>query len=147
MPNKILEPELFDRLWELAKPLLPPARPTPKGGRPRADDRACFEAIVKKHWYRRRRWLDQPPGGPSGTTCWRRYGEWCRAGAWDPVWRQVVGLLDEALGTKRGEYEFAHDDRPPDLDPSRRSMTSSKAAPTIRPPGRPRTRTRMPTTP
>ncbi len=35
-----------DELWEVAAPLLPVYRPDPRGGRPRVDDRVCFNAIV-----------------------------------------------------------------------------------------------------
>jgi len=35
-----------DELWEVAAPLLPVHRPDPRGGRPRVDDRVCFNAIV-----------------------------------------------------------------------------------------------------
>ena len=46
MPDAKTERDLNDRLWARAAPLLPPRRPHPKGGRPWADDRACFEGIV-----------------------------------------------------------------------------------------------------
>ncbi len=35
-----------DELWEAVEPLLPEHPPDPRGGRPRVDDRACFNAIV-----------------------------------------------------------------------------------------------------
>lgn len=35
-----------DRLWKEIKPLLPPERAKPKGGRPRVSDRACLTGIV-----------------------------------------------------------------------------------------------------
>jgi transposase len=35
-----------DELWETIEPLLPGHDPGPRGGRPRADDRACFAAIM-----------------------------------------------------------------------------------------------------
>jgi transposase len=107
-------PDLLTGAWELASPLIPPAKPTAKGGRPRAGDRACFDGIVSKYW-NRRRWRDLPPGCPSGPTCWRRLQEWQRAGVWDPVWRVVVEFLDESLGSNRARYEFVHDDRPVNL--------------------------------
>ncbi len=35
-----------DELWEAVKPLIPEHSPDPRGGRPRVDDRICFNAIV-----------------------------------------------------------------------------------------------------
>jgi putative transposase len=46
MPNATTERELNDRAWERVRPLLPPYSPQPQGGRPFAEDHACFENIV-----------------------------------------------------------------------------------------------------
>jgi transposase len=35
-----------EELWEAVEPLLPEHPPDPRGGRPRVDDRVCFNAIV-----------------------------------------------------------------------------------------------------
>jgi hypothetical protein len=35
-----------DELWEVAAPLLPVHEPDLRGGRPRVDDRVCFNAII-----------------------------------------------------------------------------------------------------
>ncbi len=67
MPGPARERELNDRLRERVKPLLLPVPPQPKGGRPFADDRACFEGIV----YLLRnglRWRQLPVCYPSGVT-------------------------------------------------------------------------------
>ncbi len=99
MPSRRREQELLDRMWERVRPLLPPRPPHPKGGRPFADDKACFAGIV----YQLRnnvRWNDLPGCFPSGVTCWRRHRDWTEAGLWDSVWRLVLaelaaaGLLD-----------------------------------------------------
>lgn len=37
---------LPDDLWALIQPLLPAYRPSPKGGRPRMDDRAALTGIL-----------------------------------------------------------------------------------------------------
>src|SRR5947208_15456115 len=95
MPDSRTERELMDRLWERVRPLLPPKPPQPKGGRPFADDRACFEGIV--HVLRNGlRWRQVPGGSPSGVTCWRRHRAWTRAGVWHRAWKLVLAELDAA---------------------------------------------------
>jgi transposase len=95
MPDAKAERELMDRLWERVAPLLPPKPPRPKGGRPRQDDRACFEGIV----YVLRngvRWRHLPRCYPAPVTCWRRHRDWTQAGVWNRVWRLVLAELGEA---------------------------------------------------
>lgn len=95
MPDAKAERELMDRLWERVRPLLPSKPPHPKGGRPFADDRACFAGIV----YVLRngvRWRHLPDDYPSPVTCWRRHRDWTRAGVWDRVWQVVLAELDAA---------------------------------------------------
>jgi transposase len=97
MPTAVAERELLDKLWARVAPLIPPSEPSPLGGRPRADDRACFEGVV----YVLRsgcRWRDLPPPYPSGPTCWRRHRDWCTAGVWDRLWAAAVAALDAAGG-------------------------------------------------
>src|ERR1700689_4097850 len=70
-------------LWTTLQPLLPPAPPRPKGGRPRIGDRAALTGIlfVLKtgiQW----EWLPQEMGCGSGMTCWRRLRDWQGAGVW-----------------------------------------------------------------
>ena len=38
------KPLFTDELWEIIKPLLPPEKPRPKGGRPRVPDRLARQA-------------------------------------------------------------------------------------------------------
>lgn len=85
---------LTDAHWVAVAPLLPKPRRKPRGGRPRADDRACFEGIL---WILRTgaRWRDMPDRYPSGVTCWRRLGEWERAGVWLRLWRGFLTTLNE----------------------------------------------------
>lgn len=95
MPDAATERELNDRLWDRVHPLLPPRPDHPKGGRPFADDRACFEGIV--HVLRNGlRWRQVPTRYPSGVTCWRRHRDWTAAGVWHRVWKLVLRELDEA---------------------------------------------------
>ena len=95
MPSKKREQELLDRMWERVRPLLPVRPVNPKGGRPWADDKACFAGIV----FALRnavRWNHIPPPFPSGVTCWRRHRDWTRAGVWGRVWRVVLAELADA---------------------------------------------------
>lgn len=102
MPSVAVESALLDRLWARVHPLLPPAAPTPKGGRPRCDDRACLAGIV----YVLRngvRWRDLPAAYPSGPTCWRRHADWTAAGVWAEVWAAAVEELAAAGVLDTGE--------------------------------------------
>ena len=95
MPDAATERELNDRLWERVRSLLPPRPGHPKGGRPFADDRACFEGIV--HVLRNGlRWRQMPGCYPSVVTCWRRHRDWTAAGVWHRVWKLVLAELDAA---------------------------------------------------
>jgi transposase len=102
MPSKRREQELLDRMWDRARPLLPARLPNPKGGRPWADDKACFAGIV----YALRngiRWNGMPRCFPSGVTCWRRHRDWTEAGVWGRVWRRVLAELGAAGGLDTSE--------------------------------------------
>lgn len=84
-----------DELWAVVAPLLPPARPHPRGGRPRIPDRAAFTGILfvlrtGMPW----EWLPQELGCGSGMTCWRRLRDWQAAG----VWRRLHHVLLDRLG-------------------------------------------------
>jgi transposase len=94
MPSKRAEQELAERLWERVRPLLPPEPPKPRGGRPRADDRACFFAIL---FVLRSgcRWRDLPDTFPSAPTCWRRHRDWTNEGVWEKVWELTLTELND----------------------------------------------------
>lgn len=85
---------LSEAQWARIAPLLPRRRRHPKGGRPRADDRACLEGIL---WVLRTgaRWRDLPRDYPSPATCWRRLAEWERQELWLDLWRAFLGELDQ----------------------------------------------------
>jgi transposase len=95
---------LTDELWERVEPLLPKVPVSPEGGRPRANDRECFEGIV---WILRSgaRWRDLPRHFPSPPTCWRRHRDWTEAGIWETVWGLVLAELDE-LGILKPDELF-----------------------------------------
>lgn len=86
-------PQLSDEQWGFIQDLFPTPAPGPKGGRPRADSRACFEGIL---WVLRSgaRWKDLPKSFPSYVTCWRRFAEWVEAGLLDKALSRLVGRLD-----------------------------------------------------
>jgi len=84
---------LTDAQWERLRPLIPEHTPTRRGGRPRADDRACLEGIL---WVLRSgaRWRDLPERFPSPSTCWRRLVEWEDTGVLEAVWHALLDQLD-----------------------------------------------------
>lgn len=84
-----------DELWAVIQPLLPPAPPHPRGGRPRIPDRDALTGIIFVlrtgiPW----EWLPQEMHCGSGMTCWRRLRDWHAAG----VWRRLHQLLLDRLG-------------------------------------------------
>jgi transposase len=89
----VREPMLTDEQWEKIKPFVPPRPPRPKGGRPPADDRLCFEGIL---WILKTgaRWKDLPGQYPSPSTCWRRLRDWHEAGVLNDMWRAFLSELD-----------------------------------------------------
>ena len=85
---------LTDAQWELVRRHIPKVQTTSRGGRPRADDRACFEGIL---WVLRSgaRWKDLPEDYPSPSTCWRRLVEWEGDDVLVNVWHALLDTLDE----------------------------------------------------
>ena len=83
---------LTDEQWARIAPHLPEHPPSPKGGRPREDDRECLEGIL---WLLRTGspWQQIPLDLPSGSTCWRRLQEWAGEG----VLRELHAILIEEL--------------------------------------------------
>ncbi|WP_128092703.1 IS5 family transposase [Streptomyces afghaniensis] len=85
-----------DGLWEIAKPLLPPARARPRGGGvANIDDEAVFAAIIYV-LVSGCAWRALPPCfGASKSTVHRRFAIWSRAGVWERLHQKVLQLLDE----------------------------------------------------
>lgn len=79
--------------WEHIRPFIPERVSSPKGGRPPADDRKCFEGVL---WVRRSgaRWRDLPDEFPSPSTCWRRMNEWMDAGVFIEMWYAFLDRID-----------------------------------------------------
>lgn len=85
---------LTDEQWRRIAPQLPQHVPSPKGGRPRADDRDCLEGIL---WLLRTgaRWQDIPVDLPSGSTCWRRLQAWAFEGVLEELQAVLIDQLHE----------------------------------------------------
>jgi transposase len=87
---------LPDDLWALIQPLLPAYRPSPKGGRPRIDDRADLTGILfvlktGLPW----EYLPRELGCGSGMSCWRRLHAWQQAGSWQRIHDAMLQHLRE----------------------------------------------------
>jgi transposase len=85
---------LTDDQWRRIAPHLPIHLPSPKGGRPWADDRECLEGIL---WLVRTgaRWQDIPVDLPSGSTCWRRLQDWAGDGVLEDIHAVLIEELDD----------------------------------------------------
>ena len=102
MPQSRTEQELNERLWVKIFPLLPEYHKSPKGGRPRRDDKLAFFGIV----YVLRngsRWQDVPKEYGSPATVWRRFAAWQALGIWQQIWEIVLAELDQAGGIDKSE--------------------------------------------
>jgi len=86
-------PVVSDSQWNLIKDLFANPSPSPEGGRPRADSRACLEGVL---WVLRTgaQWKELPERYPSYSTCWRRHKEWTESGVLVEAWRRLVEKLD-----------------------------------------------------
>jgi transposase len=91
------KPLLPDALWSIIEPLLPKHTPSPKGGRPRLDDRKALTGIL---FILRTgmAWEDLPTelNCGCGMSCWRRLDEWQRDGTWDRIHAVLLHKLDAA---------------------------------------------------
>jgi len=92
-----------DELWEVIRPLLPPEKPKPKGGRPPVPERNALSGIIFVlrsgiPW----EMLPQEMGCGCGMTCWRRLRDWQEAG----VWEKIRLFLLEGLG-KTGKIDWS----------------------------------------
>ena len=83
-----------DELWRQFQPLIPPHPKSPKGGRPRKDDRGCLEGITYMlrggiPWHL----FPQSEFGVSKSTCFDRFTEWSKAGVFTKVHRELLNEL------------------------------------------------------
>lgn len=89
--------EVSDDLWEHVRPLIPARSPHPKGGRPAADDRQMFAAIV----YVLRtgiQWNALPRELGASSTVYDRFRQWEAQGVFDRLWQAGLQIYDELQG-------------------------------------------------
>lgn len=102
--------QVCDELWEVAAPFLPAHEPDPRGGRPRVDDRVCFNAIVFV-LFTGIAWKHLPREmGCSSATAHRRLAEWQSAGVFERLHREslrrlnAAGRIDWSTGVVDGSH-------------------------------------------
>ncbi|MEM5433595.1 MULTISPECIES: IS5 family transposase [Cupriavidus] len=88
--------KINNELWKALQPLLPTVEPSPKGGRPRVDDRAALGGILFV-LQTGIPWEDLPQelGFGSGMTCWRRLRDWQTSGVWEGLHLALLTRLRE----------------------------------------------------
>jgi putative transposase len=89
--------EVSDELWERVRPLIPQRPPHPKGGRPAADDRKMFAAIV----YLVRTgipWNAMPRELGASSTVYDRFRLWEKQGLFVRLWQAGLQEYDELAG-------------------------------------------------
>lgn len=94
--------DLSDAQWAKIEPLLPKKSVSSSGGRPRANDRRCFEGILWILWTGAP-WSELPAKYGSPSTCWRRLREWEETGVLLELWRALLSQLSEAEKIKWSE--------------------------------------------
>ena len=88
---------LPDALWERIAPILPPDPLHPRGGRPFADARRCFEGI----WYLLRtgaQWCALPRCIGPKSTIHGRFQRWRACGLFQELWWQILLAYDDEVG-------------------------------------------------
>jgi transposase len=87
--------QLTDAQWDQVRGHLPKPPHRPKGGRPPADARRCFEGMLWILWTGAP-WRELPPRYGSPTTCWRRLRQWEESGVLLALWRALLAQLNDA---------------------------------------------------
>jgi len=86
-----------DALWEQIAPIIPGRRKNTLRGRPPVPEREVLAGIV----YRLRtgcQWKALPREFGSGSTCHRRFKEWCAAGVFTKVFSKLLKFYDRRRG-------------------------------------------------
>lgn len=85
---------LTDPQWETVSKNLPRRKANPKGGRPAADNRSCFEGILWILWTGAP-WSELPERYGKRTTVHDRLKRWTDNGTLEAIWRAFLTELDE----------------------------------------------------
>lgn len=86
-----------DALWQEIQKILPKHQISPKGGRPRADDRSAMDGI----YYLMRtgcQWKAIPNVFGASSTIYDRFREWEKAGVFKALWKNGLLLYDKKRG-------------------------------------------------
>jgi transposase len=86
--------KLSDRQWAKIKEQLPKRTKNPRGGRPPADDRHCFEGILWILWTGAQ-WSEVPRRYGPKSTVHDRLQRWTLDGTLEKLWRAFLAQLQE----------------------------------------------------
>ena len=86
--------KLTKQQWDAIRIHLPQPKVSPRGGRPRVDDRSCFEGILWILWTGAQ-WSELPRRYGSPSTCWRRLKAWEETGLLLKLWRAFLAQLND----------------------------------------------------
>jgi transposase len=86
--------KLTKQQWDAIRVHLPQPKASPRGGRPRVDDRRCFEGILWILWTGAQ-WSELPKPYGSPSTCWRRLKQWAESGVLLKLWRVFLAQLND----------------------------------------------------
>ena len=86
--------KLADEQWRKIQEQLPAQKKKPKGGRPTADDRRCFEGILWILWTGAQ-WSELPRRYGPKSTVHDRLQRWTRDGTLEKLWRAFLAQLQE----------------------------------------------------
>jgi transposase len=85
---------LTKQQWEAIRIHLPQPKVSQRGGRPRVEDRRCFEGILWILWTGAQ-WSELPRRYGSPSTCWRRLKQWEETGVLLKLWRSFLAQLND----------------------------------------------------
>jgi transposase len=86
--------KLTKQQWDAIRVHLPQPKASPRGGRPRVDDRRCIEGILWILWTGAQ-WSELPQRYGSPSTCWRRLKYWEEMGLLLKLWRAFLAQLND----------------------------------------------------